>query len=247
VLYSSSNAVTGGLGEVDYCAANAFLDAFAHYNCTQRAIRTTAINWGVWQWDAWQAELLTSLPAVYARVKQLRETYGIDFDEGNEALWRILGTGLPQVLVVTQKLETVLAQWESLMSAKLWQELTAARPDREVYPRPHLRTPYVAPRNPAEQQIAEFWADSLAMKEVGIYDHFLELGGNSLIGLMIIARLEKAFDMKLSATALYESPTVSALSEMLKPDQQKQTTLAHYSERGKRRKERRQNRQLQKQ
>jgi phthiocerol/phenolphthiocerol synthesis type-I polyketide synthase E len=48
VLCSSLNSIVGGAGQVDYCAANAFLDAFAHYNTAKRLTQTTSINWPAW-------------------------------------------------------------------------------------------------------------------------------------------------------------------------------------------------------
>jgi acyl transferase domain-containing protein len=47
VLCSSTIALAGGIGQVDYCAANAFLDAFAQANLL-RGVATTAINWDEW-------------------------------------------------------------------------------------------------------------------------------------------------------------------------------------------------------
>ncbi len=48
VLCSSTFAVTGGVGQVDYCAANAFLDAFAR-QAAQRGLRAISLDWGAWQ------------------------------------------------------------------------------------------------------------------------------------------------------------------------------------------------------
>ncbi|MFL6234245.1 MAG: SDR family NAD(P)-dependent oxidoreductase [Thermoanaerobaculia bacterium] len=48
VLCSSTFAVTGGVGQVDYCAANSFLDAFARHH-SARGVRTVSIGWGAWQ------------------------------------------------------------------------------------------------------------------------------------------------------------------------------------------------------
>jgi acyl transferase domain-containing protein len=49
VLCSSTYALTGGVGQVDYCAANAFLDAFARYHAAAAGVRTLALDWGPWQ------------------------------------------------------------------------------------------------------------------------------------------------------------------------------------------------------
>ncbi|MDP4501998.1 type I polyketide synthase [Nonomuraea turcica] len=44
-LCSSVTAISGGFGQVDYCAANAFLDAYAR---TAHRTRVISINWGAW-------------------------------------------------------------------------------------------------------------------------------------------------------------------------------------------------------
>jgi acyl carrier protein len=47
VLFSSITSIAGGLGQVDYCAANAFLDAYARSAHGWRA-RVVSANWGGW-------------------------------------------------------------------------------------------------------------------------------------------------------------------------------------------------------
>jgi phthiocerol/phenolphthiocerol synthesis type-I polyketide synthase E len=49
VLCSSRSSILGGFGQVDYCAANAFLDAFAHYQNASNKCFTVSINWAGWQ------------------------------------------------------------------------------------------------------------------------------------------------------------------------------------------------------
>ena len=49
VLVSSLAGVVGRPGQVDYCAANAFLDAFAREHGTRTGIHTVAIDWGEWR------------------------------------------------------------------------------------------------------------------------------------------------------------------------------------------------------
>ena len=45
---SSLAAVRGGLGQVDYCGANAYLDAWAQSAATQDPTRRVSIAWGAW-------------------------------------------------------------------------------------------------------------------------------------------------------------------------------------------------------
>lgn len=49
VLFSSTSSVLGPAGQVDYVAANAFLNAFAQSRNGRGLTPTIAINWGVWQ------------------------------------------------------------------------------------------------------------------------------------------------------------------------------------------------------
>jgi acyl transferase domain-containing protein len=49
LLCSSGLAVTGGAGQVDYVAANAFLDAFAHRADATGGTPTVSVNWDAWR------------------------------------------------------------------------------------------------------------------------------------------------------------------------------------------------------
>jgi acyl transferase domain-containing protein len=58
VLFSSRSAVTGIVGQVDYAAANAFLDAFAHYKTSVEGAPVTSIGWSAWQEVGMVAEMV---------------------------------------------------------------------------------------------------------------------------------------------------------------------------------------------
>ena len=48
-LFSSVSSILGIEGQVDYSAANAFLDAFASSRSARGACQTVAINWSAWR------------------------------------------------------------------------------------------------------------------------------------------------------------------------------------------------------
>ncbi|HEY9405167.1 MAG TPA: SDR family NAD(P)-dependent oxidoreductase [Pyrinomonadaceae bacterium] len=48
ICCSSALSIIGPLGQVDYCAANAFLDAYAHDKATSGGALTISINWDAW-------------------------------------------------------------------------------------------------------------------------------------------------------------------------------------------------------
>jgi natural product biosynthesis luciferase-like monooxygenase protein len=48
VLCSSRSSILGGFGQADYCAANAFLDSFAHDFAARTGTLAVSINWDAW-------------------------------------------------------------------------------------------------------------------------------------------------------------------------------------------------------
>jgi acyl transferase domain-containing protein/acyl carrier protein len=61
VLCSAVSSILGGIGQIDYCAANAFLDAFAIYYASRYGGFTVAINWDAWQETGMAARAATPL------------------------------------------------------------------------------------------------------------------------------------------------------------------------------------------
>lgn len=49
VLCSSKTSILGEFGQIDYCAANAFLDAYAHRHTSTSDQLTVSISWDAWQ------------------------------------------------------------------------------------------------------------------------------------------------------------------------------------------------------
>ena len=92
--------------------------------------------------------------------------------------------------------------------------------DRKALPdpgtsRPELTTPYVAPGTPIEKELAKIWAEVLLLDEVGIHDDFFDLGGHSLSATRIISRVIAVFKLQLPIRALFDSPTVAAMSAVI--------------------------------
>ena len=92
--------------------------------------------------------------------------------------------------------------------------------DRRALPlpdqtRPDLEAAFVAPRTPAEEQLAGIWAEVLKVERVGIHDHFFELGGHSLLATQVISRVRNAFEVDLPLRSLFETPTVAGLAESI--------------------------------
>ena len=72
------------------------------------------------------------------------------------------------------------------------------------------------PHNAIEQKLVAIWQEVLNQKTVGVNDSFFELGGNSLLLMQVLSKLTPEYN--LSATALFQYPTISALANYLNSD-----------------------------
>ena len=233
-LFSSITSTTGGgPGQVDYCAANAFLDAYAH-SCS-RQNNVIAIDWSEWQWNAWENGLAGYGAEAQAYFKENRLRFGITFEEGAEAFQRVLASGLSHVVVSTQDFRSVAEQSKFFTASLVLQRTRDQRRGIALHPRPDGTGSYISPGSDLERRIASLWEDLLGVTPVGIHDNFFELGGNSLIGLELIARLRKMGET-LAAHVLYEAPTVGSLARYLEQDTTEEVVEERH-ERGRRRRE----------
>jgi FkbH-like protein/thioester reductase-like protein len=81
--------------------------------------------------------------------------------------------------------------------------------------RPDLKTQFIAPRTAWQKKIAAIWCDILRMDQVGIYDNFYELGGDSLRAAEAFARM---WDLGISDTISLQTipePTVAGLAQAI--------------------------------
>ena len=73
----------------------------------------------------------------------------------------------------------------------------------------------VSPRNDQERVIAEIWQEVLGLKEVGVTEDFFELGGHSLRATQVVSRISEALSLQVPLRALFDSPSVSGLSQAI--------------------------------
>jgi acyl transferase domain-containing protein len=213
-LFSSTTSVTGGgAGQVDYCAANAFLDAFAQSDPLPGCL-VSSIDWGEWTYNGWTSGLQNYDQGSVEFFTEYRATYGVSFEQGWQTLQRVLASGQRHVVISTQDFPTIVKMSRRSSIASHQATVKKARDALGRAPRPELSTAYTEPQSPAEQAIAGVWQEALGLEQVGVHDNFFELGGNSLIGMEIIAEVRKALDIPyLPPHLLYEAPTVATLAE----------------------------------
>jgi acyl carrier protein len=92
--------------------------------------------------------------------------------------------------------------------------------------------PQVAPRSDLEQIIADTWRDALDMdEEVGVDDNFFDLGGHSLLLVLVRGELQEKLGKDIPVAELFEYPTISALARHLEQAQAEEPSFAETQDR----------------
>jgi amino acid adenylation domain-containing protein len=92
--------------------------------------------------------------------------------------------------------------------------------DRAALPSPddgaaHDGEELVLPRSEHEIQLAEIWAEFFDGQQIGVRASFFDLGGNSLLAVRLMARIQARVGRTLPLSALFARPTIEGLAEAL--------------------------------
>jgi NAD(P)-dependent dehydrogenase (short-subunit alcohol dehydrogenase family)/acyl carrier protein len=212
VSFSTSLALTGVFGQVDYCAANAFLDHFAEAHAYSRGTLYASINWHLPQWETWQEALMASVPELQFQFAETREQFGLTLAEGVEAFRRILSSAQSQIIVSAQDFRALIAEQQAAAGTNLLDQLQATASTARAGERSASDGDYVAPGSELERAVVAVWEELFGIQRVGASDNFFEMGGNSLLAIQLVSRLRKELQLELPLNALFESPTVAGLA-----------------------------------
>jgi amino acid adenylation domain-containing protein len=92
--------------------------------------------------------------------------------------------------------------------------------DRKALPKPSaglsLSAGPAEELNEDERRLAAIWADVLGVRSVGRRDNFFDLGGHSLLLVLLFSRINKEFSLNLPLTTIFDAQTLSALTNVLR-------------------------------
>ncbi|MFA6173946.1 MAG: amino acid adenylation domain-containing protein, partial [Kiritimatiellales bacterium] len=207
VLFSSAAAVFGSAGQADYCAANAFMDAFAHYRneqvaSKQRRGHTLAIDWPLWQHGGMRIDEVSE-----QAMRQITGIVPMQTEIGIQALYRSLASGRSQTLV----LEGDAAAIKRLLAGG------QARPVASQQTAHSDATGTL--RQKTVQQLKYLLAETVRMPSERIQssEPMEKYGIDSIAITQLNQKLEQVFG-SISKTLFYQYQTVDALAGYLAAD-----------------------------
>jgi acyl transferase domain-containing protein/NADPH:quinone reductase-like Zn-dependent oxidoreductase/acyl carrier protein len=238
VLFSSTAAVFGSRGQSNHASANAYLDALAHYRRERRGLTALSVNWGAWSGAG---------AAVRHHAVERSERRGVDSilpRDGFRILERLLAANCTQALVskVDWTKWAEHAKAETAANADLLAHLLprakesdgqrgrpgsdpagiAAMPERRGGWRGEMLLAPRAQQLPMlESRIEERVRSVLSLpasESIASTRPLQEYGLDSLLSIELRNALASDLEVKLSATLLFDYPTLASLTNHLFKD-----------------------------
>ncbi|MES2945163.1 MAG: type I polyketide synthase [Pseudomonadota bacterium] len=232
VLFSTSAALIGNLGQANHAAANTCLDALAHHR-RELGLPGLSINWGAWSGAG------AVIDGDYAERMAASGVRTMAPEAGFDALARAMAADRAQIGVVPLDWPKFLAAYGdrvpvffSRMAVRAaGSQRTVAAGTRNHQPTVDLRALLAGTAPEQRREQLQFFLAAEAAAVLGMADasrvdpdHPLnELGLDSLLALELRTRLGTAVGKKQAATLLFNYPSVAALTqffaqELIGPD-----------------------------
>ena len=198
ILGSSLTAITADPGQVDYTAANAFLDAFAQSGVMGPRCQVSSINWDGWKEVGMLSDALNQVEGGIGSLLRRNHDLGLSPQQGIEVLRRVLAAKPCQTVISTRPLNERLED-ESCEKGCT----TTDKAARELAP------------SGIEAVICRVFARCLGVDTVRKHDDFFTIGGDSLISIQVVAELSYELSLNLSPHILLKHSTPARLARQL--------------------------------
>jgi NADPH:quinone reductase-like Zn-dependent oxidoreductase/acyl carrier protein len=224
VLFSSMASVFGSPGQTNYAAANAFLDAMAHYR-RSRGLPALSINWGPWS--------ETGAAVRHGVVERGSKIGigGISTEDGLHALEMLLADTHAQVMVAPldakayfagDRAESVQPLLRGLRTSRQDNAPTVASQKKQPSWLPQLQAAATAKRRDLLMRLLEERIKSTLglnqAQEIDPTQPLQELGLDSLLAIELRNALSTCLNRSLPATLLFNYPTLNALTGFILRD-----------------------------
>ncbi|WP_298034437.1 beta-ketoacyl synthase N-terminal-like domain-containing protein [uncultured Desulfovibrio sp.] len=213
ILNSSIGSLCGAVGQMDNTVANIMLDTWACriQACTPAKIRS--IRWDVWR----EVGMINKMADLHERLAGEKLKGGITPKEAMQALDVCLAgfAGLPAVC--GRNLGAMLEETrEKRGFAADALEMANLKAQKQGAPRPPMSVEWRGARHVLDRALLGLFENRLGLAGIGIDDDYVELGGDSLMGLPLAKEIRELFDCSgFSVARIFRYRTVANIADAL--------------------------------
>lgn len=209
VNFSSLASLFASPGQAAYVAANSFLDSFCYYQ-RKKNINATTVNWPAWN----ETGMVSNNDNLDYIINSSSNKQGI------EAFNNILSKKTQRVLVGSINTKSrdleLLNEVDFALDNNLQSVLNARLKNR---PKKQVSVILLGRKDnkytETEKAVGQIWSNILGFEEIGVFDDFFEMGGDSILLAKIHSEIEKEFPGKISVGEIFEYPTIKSLAEIV--------------------------------
>lgn len=77
-------------------------------------------------------------------------------------------------------------------------------------------TVFESPADPVEERLLRIWAGAMNLDAIGVHDDFMDLGGDSVVAIRILTRIEEEFGEALDVYAFMDAYHIRGVADMLR-------------------------------
>jgi acyl transferase domain-containing protein len=216
VCFSSGASILGAAGLSDYAAANAFLDALAHYR-QSIGLKAASINWGPWA-DLGMVRSVTDLDASRWSEHGMST---IPPDEAMKALEAVIRQGTVQVSVLPMNWVQLQSAIPSLGRSPFLKELVATEPEKAG--KDTLSPELLRAMDPLQRR--QTLTDKLQSEaarvlrlppaELDVTRPLNQFGLDSLMALELKNRMQSQWGITVPLVSILSGPSVAGLVSIL--------------------------------
>jgi len=141
------------------------------------------------------------------------DTAGVERENHTGALARSLRNHLDEYLpeYMTPSIFVVMEELPLTPGGKI-DRLALPAPEER---RSELEQAYLAPRTTVEEIVVGIFEEVLRLDRIGISENFFEIGGHSLLAMLVISRVRKILGVEIEVRSIFENATAEGLASRI--------------------------------
>lgn len=214
VLFSSIASIFSTPGQAGYSAANTFLDSYVEY-LRNEGINAISINWVTW--DSVGMALDYNLKDTI--FKPLKIQTGLD------ALIQAINLNMPRIIVGQLNLKgkaiNQLSTFPIKMSDNIVYSINCNKEKISVKKSSIKKQNLILSGRTnneytdMEKIVAEVWGNVLGFEEINVYDNFFDIGGDSILAMRILKKLNDKLNININISDILNSLNIVELAKSI--------------------------------